>query len=289
MPFMRKRVQITLAVLLIAVAAFIAWQILSPREPIYQGKRLGSWFQEYGHDFSGYDVDLAMSHMGTHAVPFLLRQLQTKDDSPFTLKMIELARRQRWVKFDFTPAEQRRYNAARAIRFIEPPAGLLRPAIPELLKEECSTKQASCAVRDRPEFITDLLSAHNSANPAVRLNIMRELACIATWPDWTNYSAKLEPVFRAHLNDPNGMIRVGAAAGLWLTGDPGTAIPVLTQAIVDQDFVVRKEIAGVFRELGSEPRQNASVAYFGLATPMTPHAIRPPALPTGWPPSSTLA
>ena len=41
--------------------------------------------------------------------------------------------------------------------------------------------------------------------------------------------------------------------------------------------------------VGRSNARHATVAYFGLATPITPHAIRAPALPTGWPPSSTLA
>src|SRR5882672_11358501 len=36
-----------LAVLLIAIAGVIAWQVLRLREPAYQGKRLSLWLQRY--------------------------------------------------------------------------------------------------------------------------------------------------------------------------------------------------------------------------------------------------
>ena len=46
---MRKRVQIVLAVLLMAVVGAVVWRILRPqeREPVYHGKPLGYWFRQY--------------------------------------------------------------------------------------------------------------------------------------------------------------------------------------------------------------------------------------------------
>lgn len=37
---MRKRVQIALAVLLVAILGMIMWQVVRLREPVYQGKPL---------------------------------------------------------------------------------------------------------------------------------------------------------------------------------------------------------------------------------------------------------
>ena len=57
---MRKRVQIVLAVLLITVMGGIVWQVLREREPVYQGKRVSIWLDQYGtnHWSAGHGGEL---------------------------------------------------------------------------------------------------------------------------------------------------------------------------------------------------------------------------------------
>ena len=46
---MRKRVQVALALVLVALISVVVWQLLrsQEREPVYQGKRLRVWLGEY--------------------------------------------------------------------------------------------------------------------------------------------------------------------------------------------------------------------------------------------------
>jgi hypothetical protein len=102
---MRKRVHIALAVLLVAIAGVIAWQVLRLREPVYQGRSLSNWLEGYeplpglfvlggptvqvtgpgggpqGYHFDSRKVDAAVRQIGTNALPSLFRMLRAKDSA----------------------------------------------------------------------------------------------------------------------------------------------------------------------------------------------------------------
>ena len=88
---MRKRVQIALTVLPVAIFGVIVWQVLRPRErerePVYQGKGLRVWLSENYYAWArrdGQAQDLAESairRIGTNAIPALLNMLRKKDSS----------------------------------------------------------------------------------------------------------------------------------------------------------------------------------------------------------------
>jgi hypothetical protein len=50
-PAMRKRVQIALAVLLIAVVGVIGWREQREREPVYRGKPVSYWINRSGEAY----------------------------------------------------------------------------------------------------------------------------------------------------------------------------------------------------------------------------------------------
>jgi hypothetical protein len=89
---MRKRVYITLAVLLVILAGVSMWQELRQRErePEYQGKGLRTWLSEARWE-SNWEArgraEAAIRHIGTNAIPKLLEMLRQKD-SPLTSKLI---------------------------------------------------------------------------------------------------------------------------------------------------------------------------------------------------------
>ncbi len=93
---MRKRVQIALAVLLVAVGGVVVWQMSRPqeREPVYQGKGLRTWLSEYlwaSVRRDGRTQDLAAGavlQIGTNAVPILLNML-CKEDSALVSKLVD--------------------------------------------------------------------------------------------------------------------------------------------------------------------------------------------------------
>src|SRR5260370_1169344 len=103
---MRKRSRIALALLFLAVIGGIAWLALRPSEPMYKGKRLSVWLENYDHGRSdpGFqETGEAVRHIGTNAIPTLLRRVRAKD-SLLTLRLIALAQKQHVFKVKFKPA-----------------------------------------------------------------------------------------------------------------------------------------------------------------------------------------
>ena len=113
---MQKRVYIALAVVLIILAGVIGWQGLREREPVYQGRSLSKWLEDYtpsprvfgsgdatigvmgaGGGLQRYHldstkVDAAMRQIGTNALPTLFRMLRAKD-SALRLKLVKFAQK----------------------------------------------------------------------------------------------------------------------------------------------------------------------------------------------------
>src|ERR1051326_4571180 len=120
---------------LIAVAAFIA---LQPREPVYQGKRLSEWLNDYqdaAQQDGGVNTTMkAVRAMGTNAVPFLRRALHRRDNG------LDRGYRRLWPKLPAwlrdhifkprTEAERIRRWAPTFLRALGPAA---QPAIPDLV------------------------------------------------------------------------------------------------------------------------------------------------------------
>src|SRR6266481_3095062 len=127
---MRKQVQIALAVLLVGVGGVIAWQVRRLREPVYQGKRLSLWLQNYSPDGDSPEVDEALRTIGTNAIPTLLAMLQAKDS---TLKL-ELAA----LGLHYTPAETRHMRAEKGFTALGADASNAVPALIEIYKQNVS-------------------------------------------------------------------------------------------------------------------------------------------------------
>ncbi len=88
---MRKRYNIALAVLLVAILVMIAWPLLLRLgEPVYQGKRLSYWFRAYARQTRQMsEATNAFAQLGERAVPYLARVLEGPD--PWWQKPYNLA------------------------------------------------------------------------------------------------------------------------------------------------------------------------------------------------------
>jgi len=111
---MPKRVYFALAVLLVILAGVIGWRGLREREPVYQGRSLSKWLEDYtplpgvfglgdstilligaGGGVQSYHndstkVDAAVRQIGTNALPTLFRMLRAKD-SALRLMLVRFA------------------------------------------------------------------------------------------------------------------------------------------------------------------------------------------------------
>jgi tetratricopeptide (TPR) repeat protein len=112
---------VALIVLFLALAVGgVMWLALPPREPSYQGKTLSEWLSPYividyapGEEPTKAQEDQcrdAIRHMGTNAIPLLLRMLKAKD-SPAKIKIAELLDRQDFIRIPFSSADYQNRKA----------------------------------------------------------------------------------------------------------------------------------------------------------------------------------
>jgi HEAT repeat protein len=268
---MRKRVHITLAVLLVALAGVITWQVLRLREPVFQGKRLSVWLNAYR--MSGMagvetwqvrveqqEADEAVRHIGTNALPTLLRMLRAKD-SALKLKFMELAKRQHFIRIKYTPAEELNYRACAAFGVLRTKAQSAVPALIRIYEQDLSPASqfyvSRALIAVGPDAtrtaIPAFLRGTASSNFFVRKFAVRALAQVHDEP------SLVVPALAKSLRDTNVSIRASAASGLGVFGSEvrqaiPLAVPVLIKALRDPDDSVRGTAAGSLKAFGAEAK-----------------------------------
>src|SRR5208282_5099706 len=88
-----KKRLIPLAILLVAVSGGLVWFARLPGEPVYQGKPLGVWLEDYtesasesrdGNQSRHRQQAAAITHIGTNALPILLDMIQIKENATWS-------------------------------------------------------------------------------------------------------------------------------------------------------------------------------------------------------------
>ena len=132
---MRKPVTIALAIVMVALAGVIMWQLGCVWEPIYQGKALSVWLEEYDNHFlflnspSRDQAKSAIRQIGTNALPVLLEWAAARD-STLKKKAMVLAKRQSLFKIHFCSADEYHARSDAGFSALGP---LAKPAVPALI------------------------------------------------------------------------------------------------------------------------------------------------------------
>jgi hypothetical protein len=138
---MRKRYVLLIAVLLLAFAVGLAWQLSQPREPMYEGRPLSYWLEGYGPDAatetSQQGADNAMQEIGTNAIPTLLLMLQDYN-APLKSTFFAFAEKQHFIKIRHVWAAQRNYQAMRGFKTLGPSSRIAIPALIEIYERNIS-------------------------------------------------------------------------------------------------------------------------------------------------------
>ena len=217
---MIKRVQIALAVLLVALVSVIVWQVLHPqeREPVYQGKRLSVWLALLYNDkasgaFYGQD-EQAIRHIGANALPVLIGRLHAQDTRLKQL-MMAWAEKQKLVPFHFNSADRRRIEALYGYGALGPLASAQVPSLIDTLSNDPSPRVRVAAAGALgyigPEArlaAPALCRATKHPDRYVRQQAFGALSRILPDPHLTI------PVLVAGLDDPNPSARWNAAIAL---------------------------------------------------------------------------
>lgn len=250
-----------------AIAAYCLW---ASREPTYEGKRLSQWLDEGMKLVSSPDatnqsiahIVKAVQAIGTNAIPFLLRDMERKEEPrwlfeaklrAYKLKVMDETgwwswplNRSMWgfqaLGTNAAPALQRLLviydgqslatGSAEAIL-----TGLGPVAVPELEKRLRST---NVAIRGRAAVTLGAIGpAAESAIPAM-LTLLEETnmevrqAGVAGLAGIGRQPERFVPLFRGLLGDSNNWVRQYAATGLGRFGSSAKeAIPDLLKTIND--------------------------------------------------------
>ena len=109
---------------------------MRPHEPVYGGKSLSYWLRSYATIQTGGMTgrgralaEDALHHIGTNAIPTLLRLLQAKN-YPLTIKLDALIKKQHFVKSPFWLADDKNIEAALGFQVLGAEA---KSAAPELI------------------------------------------------------------------------------------------------------------------------------------------------------------
>lgn len=144
---MGKRVQILVAVLLIAILAGASWAIFHQREPVYRGHTLSYWLQEYNevqdlHRFG--PADEAIRSIGTNALPNLLSDLK-RSESATAAMFYTFCLRHPWIKPPVYGEDHSSGADLMAFRALRSEASPILPELAKLLEHSRTAEKAAQA------------------------------------------------------------------------------------------------------------------------------------------------
>jgi HEAT repeats len=146
----RKRSRIVFITLGLVLIGLVAWKVVRPQEPIYQGKPLSVWLRPYHFTLvtpERKETDKVVRQVGTNAIPTLLNLLQAREQPPFVIKLMKLAQKTEILDIHYYAALEKHFMAARGFQEL---GSIAEPAVMELIKvyeknSDISSKCAACS------------------------------------------------------------------------------------------------------------------------------------------------
>lgn len=234
-------------ILIVATVAAILPGALRSHEPSYQGRPLSAWLTdlEEGTDEKAQFAKEAVRHMGTNAIPPLLRMMQ-REDSKLQQNLIWLIQRQRIIKFRVTDATEQHLRASLGFVALGPIGQPSLFELARLISNPNTTRFTATALaaigNDGVRAVTGALL---STNVLVRREAAGVLGGLGIVRFATNSTPKqlevLEsqarlavPSLVAACDDPDELVRARAATALGLLGAKSElAVPALIKALAD--------------------------------------------------------
>ena len=285
---MGKKQRILLAGLLVIVVAGFAWLVLSPHEPVYNGKPLRYWLRGYHElphqsnignkvigashiiefppgviqsQYEWHRAEEAVRHIGTNAIPTLLKLVEARD-SPLKLKLTGWLRRLRVVPIHPVTAVDLNYQGVHGFVTLGADA---RTAAPDLIRiyerNVSAVDQAGIAAflsqmgpASRPA-IPSLLRAVTNADYDVRWTATFALGQIHAEPEL------VVPVLINALHDPvPGMRGYAMSALKAFRGEARQAVPALVESLeTEQNEYGKRDAQEALKAIDPEAAAKAGV------------------------------
>jgi HEAT repeat protein len=288
---MKRRRVILFVLLLVAIIGAFAWVALTPRDPVYAGKPLTQWVDQWTGEIdtaSGMFMDARIGgawrfrEFGPSAVPELTRIMETRH--PWKQKLYDYLVRHkvkyRWAT-DFTKKwyveSQRPQTAATMLRFAGPGA---ESAIPALMTATLSTNQdlsrnaiySLGVIHQRPEVVIPfLIKLTTNQVQIMRIDACNVLGMYTQRPDvvvpvliqsLSNQSSAWLAALRLGRFGTNALAAVSALREVAING-PAWAQPYAAEALqrIDPDSTLDATVAAYIRVLQgpNSPRNSASM------------------------------
>jgi hypothetical protein len=254
------------AVLVIAWCAIVA-TCLRDREPRYEGKRLSYWITQLTLD-PPYDppmpaAQVAVRAIGTNALPYLLRNLRSKD-SRLTKLLLAIDEKQTVVNLHVKPAAKRCEEVWRAFMAL---SDIAEPAVPDLVRKVRGDDElaSGVAIEVLPHLgakgIAAAISLFSSTNAAIRkdaalslsgwlLGGTNELRYQIYARQYRLRASTAIPALTNLLRDPNDWVAHAATLSLRVIHQrPDVVVPALTNLLADSRAAERAR-SGAARALG---------------------------------------
>jgi hypothetical protein len=258
---MGKKRRILWAILLVVMGGIILWRVVQSREPEYHGEPLSQWLIGYDPRVlidNKAEVDDAIRHIGTNAIPTLLEMLRSKD---FALKAAALKWAERkdliWVNL----AEDKNVEAARGFEVLGASAKDAVAALLEIYGQKISPESLSsttyalgCIGPAAKQAIPQLLYGATNSNKDLRWATVWSLGQMHSQPELA------VPALIRALNDTDPLIRYEAANGLSAFGtNASAAIPALIESYKNPSKRISKTAAMALKAIDSEAAAKAGV------------------------------
>lgn len=228
--------RLAIAALLLAVTTIVFIAFRRSAEPSYQGQPLSRWLEQVDSNrasaTSSEQAKAAIRHIGTKALPTLIRMVQARD-SALKQAVLKWSAKQTLIKFDFTPAGTRRNQAQRGYEILGPEARTQVPALGQILTNDGLAGVRQCAASalgwigpEAKSAAAALLITAKDQDTFVRNNSLWALSRIQADP------GLVLPGLIKGLDDSFKVARENAAIGLAQYGPLATsAVPALVRTM----------------------------------------------------------
>jgi HEAT repeat protein len=253
--------RILLAILLAVIGGVVLWRVNKPRDPMYREEPLSQWLEEYdprGLINNKEEVDAAVRHIGTNAIPILLEMLRSKDN-PLKRAVLRQAERAEliWVSL----ARERDVEAERGFEALGESAKDAVPALIEIYKKKISPESQmatalsfGCIGPPAKKAIPELLEGATNANTGLRQCVIQSLGKIHSEPEVS------VPVLIRALDDSDQQTRYEAANALGAFGtNAKSAIPALVRLFKSKDKHLYRTAAESLKVIDLEAAVEAGV------------------------------
>lgn len=245
---MTLRFRIVIGLLLASALGAFFWQASRPRQPVFEGRTLTSWLDHHvassaaspPYDSPGWKkADEALRSIGTNAIPTLLDMIRAKDPPQFMLTLLELARRQHWMRINYRYASSRNEEAEYAFEVLRTNAVSAVPELIKIYEENVSPSSQRCAAlalghigRGAQAALPALIQHFTHTNGDVRFYAVSAVMSIGGEP------GVVIPALTSALKDPNVNVRWNALVGLsHFGGRARPAVPEILKMLDDQGMI----------------------------------------------------